>query len=614
MKEWRKMEDGECGRRGGYFECANIGDDVLALIYKMVSVGLCPPLSGQVGVDCMVRPPQEGDESYALWKQETDATHAALAARTKLMSERLNALPGVSCVDSPGALYLYPRLSIPDKAAEAARAAGKQPDEFYALQLLDETGICVVAGVGVEEYVGSLERFHLGFMERVRFKQDEVQPSHLERVDNQFPEIWKASIKQYEADTKNNLTHASRGLSDIASADELLKAIDDKQKNFVEYRKRGAKIKGALKSVLDIVGPLASAAGDGVALVFPPGKVIFVAVKLLVDATHNVKSHYDAIIDIFEQMQSFLLRCHLYLSHGGNISDDLRQKLGKILAHLLSVIGLVTKEMKKGQLRHFIHGVFTKNSAIQDALARLDYLTKEESQVVQAATYQEMKHASRAMDQIGKKLDKVYENIKLDACYSWLAATSDPWINQNAAQGKLSESSTGQWFLQDQRFMEWKDQRQSSIWLYGKPGGGKTVLCSTIIKMLQDHTKSKTSCALAFFYFDFKDSAKPNFLHMLKSLLRQLCSQSLEASTVLKQLHADHDNGARQPGRQDLQTALGDMLMHFDDVYIVLDALDECHGDDRNQCLLPFLEVVMKLISKSAWRQRSLMQSILETD
>ncbi|TFY80356.1 hypothetical protein EWM64_g3655 [Hericium alpestre] len=175
---------GECGRRGGYFECANIRDDVLALLYKMVSVGLCPPLSGQVGVDCMVRPPKEGEESYALWKKETDATHAVLAARTKLMAERLNQLPGVSCVDSAGALYLYPKLTIPDQAAAAALAAGKQPDEFYALQLLDETGICVVPGSGfgqkdgeahyrltclcpgVEEYVGALEAFHLGFMKR----------------------------------------------------------------------------------------------------------------------------------------------------------------------------------------------------------------------------------------------------------------------------------------------------------------------------------------------------------------------------------------------------------------------------------------------------------------
>jgi alanine transaminase len=175
---------GECGRRGGYFECANIDDDIIALVYKMVSVGLCPPLAGQVGVDCMVRPPRSGDASYALWKAETDATHAALAQRTKTMAARLNALPGVSCVDSPGALYLFPRIRLPTAAIEAARKAGKEPDTLYALELLDDTGICVVPGSGfgqkegqyhyrltclcpgVEEYVGALERFHRKFMER----------------------------------------------------------------------------------------------------------------------------------------------------------------------------------------------------------------------------------------------------------------------------------------------------------------------------------------------------------------------------------------------------------------------------------------------------------------
>ena len=175
---------GECGRRGGYFECANIDDDIIALIYKMVSVGLCPPLGGQVGVDCMVRPPRSGDASYALWKAETDATHAALAQRTKTMAARLNALPGVSCVDSPGALYLFPRIRLPTAAIEAARKAGKEPDTLYALELLDDTGICVVSGSGfgqkegqyhyrltclcpgVDEYVGALEGFHRKFMER----------------------------------------------------------------------------------------------------------------------------------------------------------------------------------------------------------------------------------------------------------------------------------------------------------------------------------------------------------------------------------------------------------------------------------------------------------------
>lgn len=175
---------GECGRRGGYFECVNVDEEIIALLYKMASVSLCPPLGGQIGVDCMVRPPHPGDASYPLWKAETDATHAALAQRTKTMSERLNSLPGVSCVDSPGALYLFPRIRLPPAAIEAAHKAGKTPDTLYSLELLDDTGICVIPGSGfgqkegqyhyrltclcpgVEEYVGALEHFHRKFMAR----------------------------------------------------------------------------------------------------------------------------------------------------------------------------------------------------------------------------------------------------------------------------------------------------------------------------------------------------------------------------------------------------------------------------------------------------------------
>ncbi|KAH0580306.1 hypothetical protein H2248_001816 [Termitomyces sp. 'cryptogamus'] len=175
---------GECGRRGGYFECTNISEDIIAQIYKMVSVGLCPPLSGQIGVDCMIRPPKPGEESYPLWEKETNTIHESLASRTKIMAERLNSLPGVSCVDSPGALYLHPRITLSEKAVNAAREAGKEPDVFYALGLLDHTGICVTPGSGfgqkegewhyrltclcpgTEEYVHKLAEYHREFVEK----------------------------------------------------------------------------------------------------------------------------------------------------------------------------------------------------------------------------------------------------------------------------------------------------------------------------------------------------------------------------------------------------------------------------------------------------------------
>ncbi len=177
---------GECGRRGGYFELVNFPEDVIALTYKIISVGLCPAVQGQIGVETMVNPPKPGQPSYALWKKETDAIHAALASRTHFIAERLNALEGVSCVDSPGALYLFPRIRLSKKAIEAAKAAGKTPDAFYSLALLDSTGICVVNGdgfgqkegqqhyrltclcAGVEEYVGKLETFHKSFTDKYR--------------------------------------------------------------------------------------------------------------------------------------------------------------------------------------------------------------------------------------------------------------------------------------------------------------------------------------------------------------------------------------------------------------------------------------------------------------
>jgi alanine transaminase len=173
---------GECGRRGGYFEAINIPDDSIALLYKMVSVGLCPPIGGQIGVDCMVRPPKPGDESHELWKEETETIRKALAARTVTMATRLNALPAMSCSPSPGSLYLFPRLHLPPGALKAAKEAGRTPDGFYAHALLDETGICVISGdgfgqkdgeahfrltclcAGVDEYVDKLETFHRGFI------------------------------------------------------------------------------------------------------------------------------------------------------------------------------------------------------------------------------------------------------------------------------------------------------------------------------------------------------------------------------------------------------------------------------------------------------------------
>ena len=72
------------------------------------------------------------------------------------MHDGFKALDGVSCNEAQGALYLFPQISLPDKALKAAEDAGKAPDAFYCLELLKETGICVVPGSGFGQKDGTL--------------------------------------------------------------------------------------------------------------------------------------------------------------------------------------------------------------------------------------------------------------------------------------------------------------------------------------------------------------------------------------------------------------------------------------------------------------------------
>ena len=146
---------GECGMRGGYMELYNFDHDAVEAVYKCVSVGLCSNLPGQVCVDLMVKPPKEGDESYPLYAEERDGIFSSLGRRAKKLVDSLNALDGMTCNPSDGAMYSFPRVHLPPKAIAAAEAQGVEPDFLYCSELLDATGICTVPGSGFGQEEGT---------------------------------------------------------------------------------------------------------------------------------------------------------------------------------------------------------------------------------------------------------------------------------------------------------------------------------------------------------------------------------------------------------------------------------------------------------------------------
>ncbi len=83
---------------------------------------------------------------------------------------------------------------------------------------------------------------------------------------------------------------------------------------------------------------------------------------------------------------------------------------------------------------------------------------------------------------------------------------------------------------------------------------------------------------MAYFYFDFKDTAKQDARAALLSLIVQLCYQSDPCSDILGRLFSAHDSGTIQPSDNTLMKCLSDMLAlpRNAPTYIILDAIDEC--------------------------------------
>jgi hypothetical protein len=115
----------------------------------------------------------------------------------------------------------------------------------------------------------------------------------------------------------------------------------------------------------------------------------------------DVLGCYDRLVCLFERVQLFVerLRCYVNIT----LTIAMIELLGKIMAQVITILALSTKEMKERQISESIHRIYLfladdeiekffkrllGRTAVEDALLRLDTLTKEESLMTAARTLQ----------------------------------------------------------------------------------------------------------------------------------------------------------------------------------------------------------------------------------
>ncbi|KAK0762494.1 hypothetical protein N5P37_005310, partial [Trichoderma harzianum] len=189
---------------------------------------------------------------------------------------------------------------------------------------------------------------------------------------------------------------------------------------------------------------------------------------------------------------------------------------------------------------------------------------------------------------VGRPKDPVYtltQRQDKDIIH-WLAAQpSQPYMvftqhrKYLLSQVTQVTQGTGNWILNKQEFLEWKDSSNSSriLCLNGIHGSGKTMIVSLIIQSIETEIQIKEGTACIYFFFQEDDKQHVSPAGIWATLLIQLLK--IEAVGVSNELKARISNPFQKPALIDSSEYL-DLLraqaVAFTSVYLIIDGLDRC--------------------------------------
>ncbi|KAF8260389.1 hypothetical protein EI94DRAFT_910452 [Lactarius quietus] len=403
------------------------------------------------------------------------------------------------------------------------------------------------------------------------------------------------AVDKYAEQTGINLKENpfAEKVKNCDSPSAVLDLLQDNLKAFKDFRDKNRKFIECISPVLQFVHAFSGVLGEAAGLIpFQPAKLIFAGIDVLFAAADGVSASYDALLELFECIGNFLRRLHIY----SEIPLDILMEdmVAKIMVELISILALAKKQIGRGRLKRFAKKLLG-DSEIETILKRLDRLTQDEARMTVAQTLaivhglldnmkvvmdggeastSTIRRTLATMQEVANGINKMKRDQMQKDARSWISPP-DPSKNHVIAR-RIHSGKSAVWFTQGHNFKNW-DLTGGLLWIHGKPGSGKSILCSNIIE--QATTLCNEGLGLvSYYYFDFRDAAKQDVRGLLSSLVVQLCAMSDSCYDILSDLYSRHNAGLRLPADDSLTQCLKDMLglPGLPPIHIIIDALDEC--------------------------------------
>ncbi|KAJ4290853.1 hypothetical protein N0V90_010048 [Kalmusia sp. IMI 367209] len=145
------------------------------------------------------------------------------------------------------------------------------------------------------------------------------------------------------------------------------------------------------------------------------------------------------------------------------------------------------------------------------------------------------------------------------------------------------EDGTGEWFLNHIVFKKWLDGKKGTLWSPGGPGVGKTIITSLVVDTIERLYVQHD--AIAYIYFNYKEQAEKTTAVILANLFQQLLRKDAIISVEVASILHPHMQHLTRPSAAEWSVLLKHQISRFSRVFIVVDALDECSENTRDEFL-----------------------------
>ncbi|KAH8987686.1 hypothetical protein EDB86DRAFT_2832196 [Lactarius hatsudake] len=192
-----------------------------------------------------------------------------------------------------------------------------------------------------------------------------------------FQPIFEKALQEYNKKTGKDLTShpLAAEIKCCDSPEAILTILEGKANEPNESRSSDERLIKWLNPTVNILNALSATLGEGAGSIFPPTKIIFSGIGILLVAAKNTATSLGVLIELFDRIQGFFGRLKTYAEVPPTLA--VKDILAKIMAEVLSILAIATRQMKERRSKTFIKKLAGMNG-IEDALQRFDKLEQGE--------------------------------------------------------------------------------------------------------------------------------------------------------------------------------------------------------------------------------------------